>query len=110
MDKSLLMPDPDDSSRALPAHFAQQIAEEHVAVLENPGNFDLLRRKGDLLDEGVAAVFGLVDTSAELLGLCFDAGKFTPAEATRWLAGRGFTPLVFIPKARTEHGAGSVPE
>ena len=73
--------------------------EEHVALLANPGKFDLLRRKGDLLDEGVAAVFGLAGGKAELLGLCFHAGKFTPAEAAKWLAGRGFTPLIIVPNS-----------
>lgn len=100
MDKSLSTPGPDESILTMPAHFAQHVAvEEHVALLENPGNFDLLRRKGDLLDEGVAAVFGLANADAELLALCFHAEKFTPAEAAQWLAGRGFAPLIFVPNS-----------
>ncbi len=73
--------------------------EEHVALLANLGKFDLLRRKGDLLDEGVAAVFGLLDADAELLALCFHVRKFTPAEAAQWLARRGFAPLIFVPNS-----------
>jgi hypothetical protein len=80
--------------------------EEHVALLANLGKFDLLRRKGDLLDEGVAAVFGLVDGVAELLGLCFHAEKFTPAEAAKWLAERGFTPLVIVPNSVRDRPTG----
>ena len=78
---------------------------EHVALLGLPGGFDLLRRKDDLLDEGVAAVFGLAGGEAELLGLCFHAEKFTPAEAATWLAGRGFVPLLLVP---TSGGIGLV--
>ncbi len=64
-----------------------------------------MRRKDDLLDEGVAAVFGLAGGEAELLGLCFHAEKFTPAEAATWLAGRGFVPLLLV---RTSGGIGLV--
>ena len=100
MDKSLSTPGPDESIPTLLAHFAKHVAvEEHVALLENPDNFDRLRRKGDLLDEGVAAVFGLADAGAKLLALCFHASKFTPAEATEWLVGRRFAPLIFVPNS-----------
>jgi hypothetical protein len=80
-----------------PAHTAS--AGEHVALLGNPSRFDLLRRKDDLLDDGVAAVFRLADGEAELLRLCFHARTFTPAEALTWLAGRGFRPLLFVPNS-----------
>jgi hypothetical protein len=73
--------------------------EEHVTLLANRGTFDLLRRKGDLLDEGVAAVFGLEGGKAELLGLCFHAEKFSPAEVAKWLAERGFVPLLLVPNS-----------
>jgi hypothetical protein len=69
---------------------------EHVALLRDPRRFDLLRRKRDLLDEGVAAVFGLAQGEAELLALCFDAGLFTPAEVAQWLVERGFTALRLV--------------
>jgi len=41
--------------------------------------FGLLRRWDDLFDEGVVGVFGIMSGEAELVGLCFHAGKFTPA-------------------------------
>ena len=72
---------------------------EHVAVMRLPAEFDRLRRQDDFLDEGVAAVFRLAGGEAELLGLCFHTGKFTPAQAARWLAGRGFMPLLLVPNA-----------
>jgi hypothetical protein len=77
---------------------------EHVALLELPGGFDRLRRRDDLLDEGVAAVFGLAGGEAELRGLCFHAEKFTPAEAATWLAERGFVPLLLVPNSGADRG------
>lgn len=71
--------------------------DEHVAQLVDIRKFGLLRRRDDLLAEGVAAVFRLASGEAELVGLFFHAGKFTPAESATWLAERGFKPLLFIP-------------
>jgi hypothetical protein len=77
--------------------------QEHVALLALPARSDLLRRKDDLIDDGVAAIFGLAGGEAELLGLCFDAGQFTPAQAARWLVRRGFAPLLLVPNAGGRH-------
>jgi hypothetical protein len=63
---------------------------EHVALLADPGRFRRLRRSDDLFDDGVAALFGLTGGEAELVGFAFDAGTFSPAEATHWLRERGF--------------------
>jgi hypothetical protein len=87
---------PGEGGLAVPARLARLgPGGEHVAGLADLRRFGLLRRWDDLLDEGVAAVFGMAGGEAELVGLCFHPGKFTPAEATTWLAGRGFTPLRF---------------
>jgi len=85
-----------------PAHLAP--AEEHVALLALPARSDPLCRTDDLLDDGVAAIFGLAGEEAELLGLCFDAEQFTPAEAALWLARHGFAPLLLVPDAGGRHG------
>jgi hypothetical protein len=91
---------PGESGLALPVQLAHLgPGGEHVARLADPRRFGLLRRRDDLLDEGVAAVFGITGGEAELVGLCFHAGKFTPAGAATWLAGRGFTPLLFVPNS-----------
>jgi hypothetical protein len=58
--------------------------------------FASLRRWDDLLDKGVAGVFGLAGEEAKLLALAFHAKEFTPARAETWLAERGFKPLLFI--------------
>ena len=94
---------PGESSRTILDHLADLgTNEEHVALLANLDEFDLLQRKGDLLDEGVAAVFGLTGGVAELLGLCFHAEKFTPGEVAKWLAERGFTPLLIVPNSERD--------
>jgi len=100
MDKSLSTPGPDEGILTVAAHFAQHVAaEEHVALLDNPGRFDLLQRKADLLDEGVAVVFGFASAKVELLALCFQVRKFTPAEAVNWLAERKIVPLLYVPNS-----------
>ncbi|OAI48462.1 hypothetical protein AYO44_07035 [Planctomycetaceae bacterium SCGC AG-212-F19] len=100
MDQSLSTQGPDESILTVATHFAQHVAaEEHVALLANPDKFDLLRRKADLLDEGVAAVFGLASAKAELLALCFQVTKFTPAEVVNWLAERKIVPLLYVPSS-----------
>ncbi len=67
-------------------------AEEHLALLADVGPFNRLVRKDDLLDDGVAAIFGLMDSTVVLLALCFHCRKFTLPETTIWLAERGFRP------------------
>jgi hypothetical protein len=89
-----------DDGLAVPFPVAHLVPpEEHVALLALPARSDLLCRKDDLIDDGVAAIFGLAGGQAELLGLCFEAGRFTPAEAALWLARRGFAPLLLVPDA-----------
>ena len=66
--------------------------DEHFVALVKLSRFDRLLRKDDLLDDGVAAVFGLTGTKAELLGLCFDAGSFTQARIAVWLNERKLVP------------------
>jgi len=91
---------PGESSLAIPVQLAHLgSGEEHVALLVDTRRFGLLRRWDDLFDEGVAALFGMTGGGAELVGLCFHAGKFIPAESTTWLAGRSFKPLLFVPNA-----------
>jgi hypothetical protein len=47
----------------------------------------------------VAAIFVVADGEADLVGLCFDAERFTPAQAAGWFAGRGLAPLLLVPDA-----------
>lgn len=71
--------------------------DEHAALLvHSAAKFNLLRRKDDLFDDGVAAIFGIAGGEAELLGCCFDAESFTTAEATTWLTERRFATQLFV--------------
>jgi hypothetical protein len=72
--------------------------DEYVVVLVNPGLFDRLLRKDDLLDEGVSAVFGLAGAQAELLSLSFHPAKFTPSQVAAWLSERRVTSPADVPK------------
>jgi hypothetical protein len=71
-------------------------ADEYLVALVNARRFDRLLRKDDFLDEGVAAVFGVVGEEAELLSLSFQAGKFTPSQVAVWLAERRFASPVEV--------------
>jgi hypothetical protein len=71
-------------------------ADQYLIVLVNGGRFERLLRKDDLLDEGVAAIFGLAGGEAELVGISFSADKFAPSLIAAWLAERRFTPLADV--------------
>jgi hypothetical protein len=62
--------------------------DEHLVVLRNASGFNRLLRKDDLLDDGVAAVFGLAGGTVELLGLCFHPRRFTSDKTKEWLTER----------------------
>jgi hypothetical protein len=94
---SILSQCPGESRLAIPVLSNLGCSEEHVALLADLRRFGWLQRWNDLLDEGVAAVFGVAGGKAELLALSFDARKFTPDRAATWLPERGFKPLLFVP-------------
>jgi hypothetical protein len=60
-----------------------------VALLNDPSAFDLLRRKDDLFEDGVATIFGIRQGQADLYAFCFRASGFTAEQARRWLRERG---------------------
>ena len=68
---------------------------EHVALMQGPHGYDLLRRKDDLFEEGVATVFGISQGEAELQAFCFDPDRFTAEQAAGWLLQRGLEPEFF---------------
>jgi hypothetical protein len=69
--------------------------DEHIAILCPARECDTLCRKDDLLDEGVAVVFSIRGGEAVPIALCFQAGRFGPAEADAWLQERAFDVLLF---------------
>ncbi len=76
---------------------------EHAAILKSLQQFDSLDLKDDLIAEGVAAVFGIKGTEAELLALFFQAGQFTPVEAQRWLRDRRLPVIQFTQASGSPH-------
>jgi hypothetical protein len=86
---------PADGTRESAPTGTEGSPDEHIAILCPAREFDILCRKDDLLDEGVAAVFGIRGGEAVPLALCFRAGRFKPAEADAWLRERGFDFLLF---------------
>lgn len=68
---------------------------EHTALLDNTFDYDTLRRKDDLFDNGVATVFRIKDGKASLHAFLFRKEQFTPVEARTWLNTYGFVPLHF---------------
>ena len=87
--KRVIMAVMSDIHSDLPPH---SWTDEYHVMLRSASPFDRLLRKDDLLDEGVAAVFGLAGEQAELISLSFHAKKFTPGQIAAWLAERRFTP------------------
>jgi len=71
---------------------------EHAARLQDPGKYIRFRRQNDAGGSGVDFIFGITrDQKAELQAIRFDAGKFTAAEAKKWLSDHGHTAKVFEP-------------
>ena len=69
---------------------------EHAARLRDPGRYTRFRRDNDRFGEGIHAIWGIrSDGTVELQAIRFDAGRFTAAEARRWLAEHGFDPIEF---------------
>jgi hypothetical protein len=67
---SIMAQGPSESSLAIPVQLAHLgSGDENGAQLADLRRFGLLRRWDDLLDEGVAAVFGVAGGEAELVGL-----------------------------------------
>ena len=97
-----------DDGLPVPSRLPHLVAgKEHAALLAVPARSGLLRRKDDLLDDGVAALFGLAGGQAELVSLRFDAGRFTPAEA-RALT-RATTMPGWWPRSRRHSPSPSIP-
>jgi hypothetical protein len=99
---SIMVQGPGESSLARLVQLAHLgSGEKHFALLVDLRRVGLLRRWDDLLDEDVAAIFGLASGKAELLALSFHAWTFTPDRAASWLAERDFKPLLFVPNSGT---------
>ena len=68
---------------------------EHAARLTDPDQYDEIRRVNDDFGAGIDAIYGIKDGTSELQAIRFDADRFTPAEARKWLADHDFDPMMF---------------
>jgi hypothetical protein len=59
---------------------------EHASRQNEPDKYKRVRRQNDKFGPGIHAIFGVTDDgNAEIQAIRFDAKKFTPAEAKKWL-------------------------
>jgi len=80
---------------------------EHAARLKAPDRYERFRRENDKFGPGIHAIWGITsDGKAELQAIRFDAGKFTVAEAKKWLKEHEYKPILFEP-ASGEKAEGS---
>ena len=71
---------------------------EHAARQRSPDKYDKFRRKHlDGWPEGIDVVLGIKDGKSEIQSIRFDASKWTPKEAKKWLKAHGFVIGNFEP-------------
>ncbi len=70
---------------------------EHAARLNEPSQYDSIRRENDKFGPGIHAIWGVKDGKAELQAIRFDKAKFTPAEAEKWLKEHKHEDCTFEP-------------
>lgn len=98
--------DVEDESRAAGA---RPYANEHAARINDPRQYDALRRRNDAGGKGVDFIFGIKDGTSEIQAIRFRVQFFTVAEAKAWLKRNNFEPIEFEPAtedARSMQGGG----
>ena len=68
---------------------------EHAARLQDPEQYDSLRRVNDEGGNGVDFIYGIKEGESELQAIRFRSSVFTAAEARTWLADHDFDPIEF---------------
>ena len=68
---------------------------EHAARLQDPEQYDSLRRINDEGGNGVDFIYGIKEGESELQAIRFRSSVFTAAEARIWLADHDFNPIDF---------------
>src|SRR5947199_7128936 len=69
---------------------------EHIALLEDPKRFAVLYRRDALLDDNVAALFGIQQGNAVLIALAFRSEQFTQAAVEQWLLEKGIQRMGIV--------------
>lgn len=71
-------------------------ANEHSARITDPSKYKKIRRKNDEFGKGIHVYFGVLsDGKTEVQSIHFDADKFTPSEARKWLKDNDYKPIEF---------------
>jgi HK97 family phage major capsid protein/HK97 family phage prohead protease len=68
---------------------------EHAARLQDPEQYDSLRRVNDEGGNGVDFIYGIKEGESEVQAIRFRSSVFTAAEARTWLADHDFDPIEF---------------
>ena len=68
---------------------------EHAARLQDPEQYDSLRRVNDEGANGFDFIYGIKEGESELQAIRFRSSVFTAAEARTWLADHDFNPIEF---------------
>jgi HK97 family phage major capsid protein/HK97 family phage prohead protease len=68
---------------------------EHAARLQDPEQYDSLRRINDEGGNGVDFIYGIKEGETELQAIRFRSSIFTAAEARTWLADHDLNPIEF---------------
>lgn len=69
---------------------------EHAARLVDPAQFDKFSRVNDQGGDGIDFIYGIKgDDPLVVQAIRFDASKFTPEQAKKWLKDNDFQPILF---------------
>lgn len=68
---------------------------EHAARLNDPEQYDSLRRENDAGGSGIDFIYGIKEGESEIQAIRFRSSQYTPAEARAWLAEHDFEPIEF---------------
>lgn len=87
-------------------------ANEHAARLHDPRKYDEFRRENDAGGPGVDFIYGIWtedgERKSEIQAIRFDAKKFTPSEAKKWLKDHDYDPIEFEEATGEDEGRRSL--
>jgi len=75
---------------------------EHALRLNDPDKYDKIRRQNDKFEDGIHAIFGILEGKTELQSIRFSADKFTSEEALKWLEEHDYKTSGFEPAKKVE--------
>ncbi len=87
-----------DEQKEIPTidYISKPFANEHAARQADPKSFDDLRRKNNDLGSGIHVIWGIKGGKTKEQSIRFDASKFTPAQARKWLKEHNFKTVLEV--------------